>query len=94
MLQQKEPGDYCIASGETHSIRDFLDEAFAVIGIKDWTPYVKLDAQFNRPNDVIYLNGDASKARKVLGWKPKTTFKQLVKMMMDADFKRNRDLKE
>jgi len=94
MLQQKEPEDFCIASGESHSIRDFLDEAFAVIGIKDWTPYVKLDAQFNRPNDVVYLHGDASKARKKLGWKPKTTFKELVKMMMDADFKRNRDLKE
>lgn len=89
MLQQKEPQDFCIASGETHSIRDFLDEAFNVVGIKDWTPYVKLDAQFNRPNDVIYLRGDASKAKKVLGWKAKTSFKQLVEMMVKADLKRN-----
>jgi GDPmannose 4,6-dehydratase len=89
MLQEKEPQDFCIASGETHSIRDFLDEAFNAVGIKDWTPYVKLDAQFNRPNDVIYLRGDASKAKKILGWKAKTSFKQLVEMMVKADLKRN-----
>jgi GDPmannose 4,6-dehydratase len=93
MLQQKEPEDFCIASGESHSIRDFLDEAFNVIGIKDWSPYVRMDAQFNRPNDVVYLLGDSSKARKKLGWKPKTSFKQLVGMMMDADFERNRRIK-
>lgn len=91
MLQQKEPSDYCIASGDTHSIRDFLDEAFRAVGIKDWTPYVKLDAQFNRPNDVIYLRGDSTKAKKKLGWVPKTSFTQLVKMMVDADLKRNED---
>lgn len=89
MLQQKEPADYCIASGETHSIRDFLDEAFKIVGIKDWAPYVKTDAQFNRPNDVTYLCGDPSLAKKKLGWKPKTSFKQLVKIMVDADLERN-----
>jgi len=91
MLQQKEAKDYCIASGETYSIRDFLDKAFCAVGIKDWTPYVKLDAQFNRPNDVIYLRGDSSKAKKELGWKPKTSFTGLVEMMVKADIKRNQD---
>lgn len=91
MLQQKEPGNYCIASGKTYSIRDFLDVAFNVIGIKDWAPYVKIDAQFKRPNDVVYLRGDSSKAKKELGWKPKTSFKGLVEMMVEADLKRNQD---
>lgn len=89
MLQQKEPDDYCIASGETHSIRDFLDAAFNKVGIKNWKPYVKIDAQFNRPNDVVYLCGDSTKAREKLGWTPKTSFKQLVEMMVSADIKRN-----
>ena len=89
MLQQDKPDDYCIASGESHSIRDFLDVAFNYIGIPNWESYVKTDAQFNRPNDVIFLRGDASKAKEKLGWVPKTSFKQLVENMVEADIKRN-----
>lgn len=85
MLQQPEPDDYVVATGETHSIRDFLDAAFAHVGIEDWTPYVRQDARFMRPAEVDHLIGDASKARDVLGWKPKVSFRELVAMMVDAD---------
>jgi GDPmannose 4,6-dehydratase len=85
MLQQPAGDDFVIATGETHSIRDFLDVAFAHVGIDDWTPYVRQDARFMRPADVDQLVGDASKARDVIGWKPKVSFTQLVAMMVDAD---------
>ena len=84
MLQQKTPKDYVIATGETHSVREFVEEAFAYVGL-DWKKYVKLDKQFVRPAEVNRLIGDPAKARKELGWTPKVTFKALVKMMMDAD---------
>lgn len=85
MLQQPVADDYVIATGEAHSIRDFLDAAFGHIGIDDWTPYVRQDPRFMRPAEVDHLIGDASKAREVLGWKPKVSFRELVALMVDAD---------
>ena len=78
MLQQDEADDYVIATGETHTIRDLLDAAFAAVGIDDWTPLVEQDARFMRPAEVDILTGDASKARAQLGWKPKVAFPELV----------------
>lgn len=86
MLQQKNPDDYVIATGETHSIKDFLREAFGMVGL-NWRQYVKVDKKFIRPAEVNELKGDTSKARKKLGWKPKTNFKELVKMMVESDLK-------
>jgi GDPmannose 4,6-dehydratase len=85
MLQQPQPDDYVIATGETHTIRDFLDLAFAEIGIDDWSPYVKQDPRFMRPAEVDLLVGDPTKAKDVLGWKPKVSFPELVKKMVAAD---------
>jgi GDPmannose 4,6-dehydratase len=85
MLQQPVADDYVVATGVTHSIRDLLDVAFAHIGIADWTPYVAQDPRFMRPADVNALVGDASKARRVLGWEPTVGFEDLVRMMVDYD---------
>lgn len=94
MLQQEEPDDYVIATGETHSVEEFVQLAFAHVGIKDWQKYTSYNnAQYLRPAEVDYLIGDYSKAHKKLGWKPKTSFKQLVEMMVDADIKREKDKK-
>jgi len=87
MMQQDTPDDFVLATGETHSIREFLDEAFGGVGIQDWTNYVQIDPKFFRPVDVDYLLGDASKAHEVLDWKPKTNFKQLVNIMLTNDIK-------
>lgn len=87
MLQQDKPDDYVIATGETHSIREFLDETFSLAGIKDWEKYIGIDPKYYRPVEVEYLLGDASKAKKVLGWEPKVKFKELVKIMLEADLK-------
>ena len=87
MLQQDKPDDFVIATGETHTIREFLDEAFAVVGIKDWSKYVGIDPKYYRPVEVNTLLGDYSKAKKVLAWEPKVKFKELVKIMMEADLK-------
>ena len=87
MLQQDKPDDYIIATGESHSVREFLDEAFKVIGIIDWSKYVLQDTRYMRPAEVDVLRGDASKANNELGWSPKTTFKELVKIMVDNDIK-------
>ncbi len=84
MLQAEKPDDYVIATGETHSIRDLLDIAFGRLGI-DWKKHVEIDPRYFRPAEVDLLQGDASKARKALGWKPKVGFKALVEMMVDAD---------
>jgi GDPmannose 4,6-dehydratase len=84
MLQQSTPDDYVIATGVSHSIREFCEEAFALHGL-DYTKHVKTDKQFFRPVDVHYLLGDPTKAERVLGWKAKTSFKDLVKMMVEAD---------
>jgi GDPmannose 4,6-dehydratase len=84
MLQQDEPDDYVIATGETHSVREFLDEAFGHLDL-DWKRFVEIDPRYYRPAEVDLLIGDASKARRKLGWEPKITFKELVRMMIDAD---------
>lgn len=91
MLQQEKPDDYVIATGENHSVREFVEEAFKVADIEDWQKYVVADStKYMRPAEVDYLIGDASKANAVLGWKPKTSFKELVKMMVEADLERER----
>jgi GDPmannose 4,6-dehydratase len=87
MLQQDKPDDYVLATGETHSIEEFLSEAFGVVGIKDWKPYVKQNPAFMRPAEVDVLLGDPSKAEKVLGWKRQVDFPGLVKLMVEADLK-------
>ena len=85
MLQHNTPEDFVIATGETHSIHEFLDLAFAEVGIDDWQPYVRQDPKFLRPAEVDVLTGDASKAKEVLGWEPEVSFAQLVKMMVEND---------
>jgi GDPmannose 4,6-dehydratase len=85
MLQQDEADDYVVATGETHSIRELLDVAFARVGIDDWSPYVQQDPRFMRPAEVDELVGDASKARERLGWKPTVGFTELVHLMVDSD---------
>jgi GDPmannose 4,6-dehydratase len=85
MLQQDVAEDFVIATGEAHSIRDFVTLAFAEVGIYDWTPYVRQDERFMRPSEVDLLIGDATKARTKLGWKPEVTFEQLVKRMVAHD---------
>ena len=84
MLQQEEADDYVIATGETYSVKEFLDESFGYAGL-DWKKHVEISEKYFRPAEVDLLIGDSSKAREKLGWKPKVNFKQLVKMMVDAD---------
>ena len=86
MLQQDKPDDYVIATGETWSVRDFLERAFRHAGL-DWRDYVEIDQRYFRPSEVDILIGDASKARQKLGWKPTITFDELVKLMVDADIR-------
>jgi GDPmannose 4,6-dehydratase len=88
MLQQNKPDDYVIATGKAHSIREFLDRAFKHIGIIDWSGYVGEDERYMRPAEVDVLRGDSTKAREVLGWKPKTSFDQMVNKMVSSDIKR------
>lgn len=88
MLQQKRPDDYVISTGETHSVREFAQLAFEAVGIKDWKKYiVSDDPKYLRPAEVDYLIGDYSKAKKELGWEPRTSFKELVTMMVESDLK-------
>jgi GDPmannose 4,6-dehydratase len=84
MLQQERPDDYVIATGETHSVREFCEEAFALVGL-DWRDYVEFDPRYLRPAEVDALCGDASKAKRILGWEPKVRFKELVRIMVEAD---------
>ncbi len=84
MLQQETPEDYVIATGETHSVKEFLEAAFAHLDL-DWRDYVEIDPRYFRPTEVECLLGDAAKARARLGWRPRVTFKELVKIMVDAD---------
>src|SRR6266513_924810 len=84
MLQQPEPDDYIIATEETHSVCDFLQEAFSYVGL-DWRDYVETDPKYYRPAEVDLLVGDASKAKRMLGWEARTTFEDLVRLMVDAD---------
>lgn len=92
MLQHDEPEDFVVATGETHSISELLDIAFARIGVDDWSKHVVVDQRFVRPAEVDYLCGDASKARDELGWKPTVSFNELIEMMVDADLVRERRL--
>lgn len=85
MLQQKEPDDYVICTGETHTIRDFLDVAFLHAGINNWSNFVVVDPEFYRPAEVNYLRGNNEKAKTKLGWEPKHSFEDLVKIMVDHD---------
>jgi len=89
MLQQDQPDDYVIATGQTHSVQDFLELAFSIVGIDDWQTYVRTSEEFIRPAEVDALVGDASKAAAVLGWKPQVSFEELVAMMLKADLARN-----
>jgi GDPmannose 4,6-dehydratase len=90
MLQQPEPDDYVVATGETHTVREFLEEAFRHLGLAP-TDHVEFDPRYLRPVEVPMLRGDASKARKQLGWRPKTGFKDLVRIMVDADLQLARE---
>jgi len=91
MLQQDKPEDYVIATGETHSVEEFVKLAFEAVGISDWQKYVESDVEAHlRPAEVEHLIGDASKAKKELGWEPKTSFKQLVEMMVKSDLDREK----
>lgn len=94
MLQQETPDDYVIATGENHSVEEFVKIAFETVGINDWKKHVIANKQEHlRPAEVDYLIGDASKAEKVLGWKPKTSFRQLVEMMVKEDLEREKHSK-
>ena len=84
MLQQDTPDDFVIATGETHSVREFLEEAFSHAGL-DWRKYVEIDPRYFRPSEVDLLIGDASKAKRILGWEPTVGFQALVRLMVDAD---------
>ena len=86
MLQQETPEDFVIATGETHSVAEFLGEVFGILDL-DWKKYVEVDPRYFRPAEVDLLLGDATKARKQLNWKPAITFKALAKMMTEADWK-------
>jgi GDPmannose 4,6-dehydratase len=85
MLQHQTPDDYVVATGESHSIRDFLDAAFSAVDIDDWNQYIIQDPRYMRPAEVDVLCGDSSKAKRVLGWEPKTDFPNLVKKMVQSD---------
>src|SRR4029079_11008024 len=84
MLQPYQPDDSVVATGETHSVREFLEEAFSHVGLH-WQDYVKVDEKYFRPAEVDLLLGDPAKAKRVLGWQPSTSFKQLVHLMVDSD---------
>jgi len=86
MLQQDTPDDYVLATGETHSVREFVEYAFGLLNL-DWTKYVEHDQSLVRPSEVDLLLGDASKAKRVLGWKPRVSFEELVRMMVNSDLR-------
>jgi GDPmannose 4,6-dehydratase len=90
MLQQEKPDDFVIATGQCHTVRDFLDEAFGHLGL-DWKKYVEIDPRYFRPAEVDELRGDMTKAKTILKWEPKVKFAELVRMMVDADFGNIRD---
>jgi GDPmannose 4,6-dehydratase len=87
MLQQDAPEDYVVATGSSHSVKEFVEMAFSAMGL-DWRDHVKTDERFIRPAEVPELRGDASKAKEKLGWVPKTSFEELVEMMVRADTER------
>jgi GDPmannose 4,6-dehydratase len=93
MLQQDEPDDYVIATNETHSVKEFLEVAFSHAGL-DWRKFVEIDEKYFRPAEVDLLKGDYSKAKKKLGWEPKTRFEDLVKLMANEDIRRLKEHRE
>jgi GDPmannose 4,6-dehydratase len=94
MLQQDQPDDYVVASGQKHSVRELVELAFAHVGL-DWEEHVEVDPKLFRPAEIYTLRGDAAKARQVLGWRPTVTFPELVRMMVDADVERvSREVRE
>jgi len=93
MLQQDNPHDFVIATGESHSVKEFLDEAFSYAGL-DWKEYVEIDPRYFRPTEVELLQGDAGKAKKILGWEPTVGFKELVRLMVDADVNALEEMKQ
>ena len=84
MLQHSQPDDYVIATGKAYSVRDFLAEAFGCLGL-DWKDHVEIDPAYLRPSEVDYLQGDAGKAKRLLGWQPTVSFRQLVEIMVQSD---------
>jgi len=88
MLQQDKPDDYVISTNETHSVREFVELAFKYAGINDWEKHVVIDPRFKRPAEVPMLKGKSDKARRILGWKPKVSFNELVKIMVESDIKK------
>jgi GDPmannose 4,6-dehydratase len=84
MLQQEQADDFVIGTGQAHTVREFLEEAFGYLGL-DWQAYVRIDPRYYRPTEVDYLQADASRARKRLGWQPRVGFQELVRIMVDAD---------
>lgn len=88
MLQQQKPDNYVVSTGETHSVRDFCQEAFKVVGVEDWEKYIVTDQRYMRPSELNILQGGSAKAKQVLGWEPKVKFEGLVKIMVEADLNR------
>jgi GDPmannose 4,6-dehydratase len=86
IVQQDSPDDYVIATGETHSVQELVEVAFGLVGL-DWQEHVRIDERYFRPTEVDDLRGDASKAERVLGWEPRTTFHGLVWLMLEADLR-------
>lgn len=91
MLQADQPDDYVIATGETHTVREFLDRTFGYLDL-DWNQYVKIDPRYYRPTEVDLLIGDATKAKKILGWEPKVSFEELIVMMVEGDLRAERGI--
>jgi len=92
MLQQEKPDDYVVGTGESHSIKEFLEKAFAATGLNDWEKYIVIDPRFKRPAEVPLLKARPEKAMKILNWKPKMSFDNLVKLMVEADLERYRKI--
>jgi GDPmannose 4,6-dehydratase len=88
ILQQPEPDDFVIATGKQHTIRELLEKSFAAVGISDWEKYVESDPRFKRPAELHSLCGNPGKSKEKLGWEPKTSFDDMVKMMVEADLNR------
>jgi GDPmannose 4,6-dehydratase len=84
MLQQDQPDDFVIGTGEAHTVREFLDEAFGYVNL-NWEEFVRIDPRYFRPTEVDYLLADGSRAREILGWEPRVRFRELVRIMVDAD---------
>ena len=94
ILQQESADNYVISTGKSHSIREFLDISFNRIGINNWEKYIKTNPQFNRPAEVNKLKGDSTKSKNKLGWEPKTSFNDLVNLMVDEDINRLKNEKK